>query len=283
MASLSIKCSYTVKPAEPTPVCLGQWISELDLVQPLSHAPTVYFYSSVPDSIDSPLETLKNSLSQSLVHFYPLAGRLHHIHGGRLELDCNAMGAQIFEAYSESTIKDFGDFCPSPELRNLVPHVDYTTPIHELPLLLVQFTKFKCGVLSIGVAISHTMVDGLAALHFISCWAKIARGEKLDDADRPFLDRTVLRMDDDDHDHNLRVAHVEYDRPPLLIGRSDDKEERSKETTIALLKLTKEQLEKLKQKANVDLTENNGGGYSRYEALAAHMWRCACKARGLDD
>ncbi|OVA16364.1 Transferase [Macleaya cordata] len=256
---VTLKCSYTVKPAEPTPI-IRQWLPEADQLQALTHAPTVYFYpSSKPDSIDSPLETLKDSLSQALVYFYPLAGRLHVIDGGRLELDCNAMGAEVFEAYSESTIKDFGDFAPTPELRKLlVPPIDYNnTPFHELPLVLVQLTKFKCGGLSIGLAISHSMVDGQAALHFISCWAKIARGEKLVDSDQPFLDRTILKMDDDNNKKGPRYHHVEFDPPPLMIGASDDKEERSKETTVTMLKLTKEQVEKLKQKANIDRTRDD--------------------------
>ncbi|OVA05082.1 Transferase [Macleaya cordata] len=284
---VTLKCSYTVKPAEPTPI-IRQWLPEADQLQALTHAPTVYFYpSSKPDSIDSPLETLKDSLSQALVYFYPLAGRLHVIDGGRLELDCNAMGAEVFEAYSESTIKDFGDFAPTPELRKLlVPPIDYNnTPFHELPLVLVQLTKFKCGGLSIGLAISHSMVDGQAALHFISCWAKIARGEKLVDSDQPFLDRTILKMDDDNNKKGPRYHHVEFDPPPLMIGASDDKEERSKETTVTMLKLTKEQVEKLKQKANIDRTKDDMKVrmYSRYESLAGHIWRCTCKARGHDD
>ena len=93
---------------------------------------------------------MKTSLSHTLVHFYPLAGQLHGIEGGRLELDCNAMGVQLLEAYSEAILDDLGDFAPTDTVQDLVPKIDYTTPIEEWPLFLVQLTRFGCGGLCIG-------------------------------------------------------------------------------------------------------------------------------------
>ncbi|KAG7960593.1 hypothetical protein I3843_10G132100 [Carya illinoinensis] len=47
-------------------------------------------------------ETLKDYLSCVLVPYYPLTGQLHWIHGGYLDLHCNAKGVQLLEAYSET-------------------------------------------------------------------------------------------------------------------------------------------------------------------------------------
>ncbi|KAL7170713.1 hypothetical protein ACSBR2_035568 [Camellia fascicularis] len=48
-----------------------------------------------------------------------------------------------------------------------------------------------------------------------------------------------------------------------------------------MLKLSKEQINKLKNKANEyrnsDTSTNRA--FTRYESVTAHMWRCACKAR----
>ena len=68
-------------------------------------------------SLESATKTLRHSLSGALVIFYPLAGRLHWIGGGRLELDCNAVVALLIAVESEAKIDDFGDFRPTQEIR----------------------------------------------------------------------------------------------------------------------------------------------------------------------
>ena len=54
----------------------------------------------------SAIETLKNSLSKILVHYYPVAGRYCYTRGGRIELDLNANGAILLEAETTKTIHD---------------------------------------------------------------------------------------------------------------------------------------------------------------------------------
>ncbi|XP_042521293.1 spermidine hydroxycinnamoyl transferase-like [Macadamia integrifolia] len=211
---------------------------------PLTHSPTVYFYPTLltDNSIvtTSAIDTMRDSLSKVLVHFYPLAGRLQWIKGGRLELDCNSMGAQLFEVDSETKLSDYGDFSPTPKIGELIPHINYTHPINELPLLLVQLTHFSCGGTSVGLAISHALVDGQSALHFINTWAKIARGENLADVfskgNLPFIDRTALRRSEQPATRPTpRFNHSEFGLPPVLIGQTDDKKERKKETDRVMI------------------------------------------------
>ncbi|XP_058111559.1 shikimate O-hydroxycinnamoyltransferase-like [Magnolia sinica] len=164
----------------------------MTMIQPTTHALTVYFYHPKDAAIDffSP-EFIKDSLSRALVQYYPLAGRLHPGPSDRLELECNAMGVLFVEAESDAQIDDFGDFKPGPGLRELVPNIDYNTHIGEWPLLLVQLTFFRCGGVYMGIGIAHTIVDGFAALQFISAWARIARGDAHVGID-PFFDRTIM-------------------------------------------------------------------------------------------
>ncbi|CAL5402172.1 unnamed protein product [Camellia sinensis] len=173
---VSLRGSCLVKPAKPTQNgCLT--LSEWDQIGVITHFPTIYFYKPPKEWLTPTykiIKTLRDSLSLALVHFYPLAGRLSSIGGGRLVLDCNAMGVELIEADSESKLDDFGDFSPSPEFDCLIPCVNYkSTPIHELPLLIVQLTKFSCGGISLGMTISHAVVDGQSALHFMSEWARL--------------------------------------------------------------------------------------------------------------
>lgn len=246
---VSFKGCYTVKPAEATwkgPLPLSEW----DQIGTLTHVPTIYFYRPAPNWLspaDTIANTLRDSLSRALVPFYPLAGRLRSIDRGRLELDCNAEGALFFEAESEAKLDDIDHFSPSPEYHYLVPTLDYSVPIHELPLVLAQLTRFKCGGISLSIMISHTVVDGPSAVHFISEWATLARGEPLGTA--PFLDRKLLRAGDPPTGPSC-LDNSEYSHPPVLLGQSDNVEEEKKKNTVAMLKLSKTQVEKLKNMAN---------------------------------
>ncbi|XP_010050942.2 spermidine hydroxycinnamoyl transferase [Eucalyptus grandis] len=274
--------TYTIKPETAT------WgghlpLSELDQIGTITHVPIIYFYK-LPLELLHPADAIFNilrvSLSRVLVPFYPLAGRLKRLDRGRLRLDCNAMGVWLIEAESEGTLNDLGDFCPSQEFEQIVPSVDYTTPIHELPLLLVQVTKFKCGGLALSTTISHAVADGPSATHFMNEWARLARGEPL--SVEPYYDRKVLWVGEDPSGVLLpppNLEHSEFNHPPLLIGHTKNLEQRMKKTTMALLKLTKTQVESLKKAANKERACNNPRPYTRYETMAAHIWRCACKAR----
>ncbi|CAL5376387.1 unnamed protein product [Camellia sinensis] len=274
---VTLKASYMVKPDKETPTGLI-YLSEFDQFNTITHAPTVYFYQPSGElTLNAITHTLKDSLGKALIIFYPFAGRLQWIARGRLQINCNSMGAQFLEAESEAKIDDFGDFCPSSKTRALIPSVDYDRPIHELPLLLVQVTKFSCGGFSLGLGISHALADGECAAHFISEWARIARCEKPENL--PFLDRTILQLEDPLP--KTSFDHSDFKPPPLLIGHSNNTDERNKKTVVAMLKLSKEQINQLKNKANEyrnsDISTNHA--FTRYESVTAHVWRCACKAR----
>lgn len=281
-----------MKPAEPTfqgYLPLSVW----DQIGCVTHIPAIYFYRpgqhwlKSPDSI---INRLESSLSKLLVHFYPVAGRLRCLEGGRLEVDCNAAGVQLAEAESDATLSDLGDFSASQKFSHLFPLVDYeVTPFEEHPLLYVQLTKFQCGGIALSLTMSHAVADGQSAVHFISEWARIARGEAL--VITPVFDRKVFEAG---RDYSLPprsksltplFQHDQYFQLlPVLIGESsnESESERKMPTSTAVLKLTKHQVETLKRKAN------NGGEisrmqfpYTRYEVIAAHTWRSACKARNL--
>ena len=71
--------------------------------------------------------------------------------------------------------------------------------------------------------------------------------------------------------------HIEFKRLPTSEAESN------RESSIVMLEITKEQVEKLKKMANQFYKEDQNMGkqrpFSRFEVLAGHIWRCACKAR----
>ncbi|XAR57414.1 hypothetical protein NMG60_11025548 [Bertholletia excelsa] len=265
-----------VKPAQERPNEVMA-LSDVDQATALTHVLLVHFYAPNSHLLqENAVQTLKDSLSKALVLFYPAAGRLQWTNTSRLELNCNSTGVPFVDAKSDATIGDFGDFLPDAKVKQLIPRVDYSQPIQDCPLLLVQVTRFKCGGLCLGWGISHVLGDGQSATHFLSEWARIARGEPPENP--PVLDRRLLIPKEPLA--GPLFDHIGLKPLPLLLGQSDYAEERNKETTVAMLRLTKEQVEKLKKKANEHSTSHNmGRPFSKYEAVAGHLWRCACKAR----
>ncbi|OMO74038.1 Transferase [Corchorus olitorius] len=261
-----------VPPAEETPrVCL--WNSNVDLVVPRFHTPSVYFYRPSGASNFFDPKVMKEALGKALVPFYPMAGRLKRDEDGRIEIDCNGAGVLFVEAETNAVIDDFGDFAPTLELRQLIPTVDYSGGIETYPLLVLQVTYFKCGGASLGVGMQHHAADGFSGLHFINTWSDMARG--LDLTIPPFIDRTLLRARDPPQP---AFEHIEYQPPPAL--KSAPESTGSEGAAVSIFKLTREQLNALKAKSKED---GNTIAYSSYEMLSGHVWRSVCKARGLPD
>ena len=266
---VTIVGSYNVTPNQPTPKD-PSWLSDSDQIGVLGHVAIVYIYEANPNS--NTIERLRNSLSKLLVYYYPFAGRFSLTKSGRIEVDCNAKGVTLIEAKTSHTLDDYGDFSPSKLTEELVPDIDYTPPIEEIPLLLLQFTRFHCGKgLAIGVVISHPMTDATGLTQFMNRWAKLARGEELNPNEIPFLDRTLLKFPH--QPSSQRVDQPEL-KPVLQL-----EQKKNARWSGALLKLKSSQVERLKKKANDEPSREGARPYSRFESIAAHIWRCASKAR----
>jgi shikimate O-hydroxycinnamoyltransferase len=130
-----------VRPAREMP---RQWVwnSNLDLVVPRFHTPSVYFYrrpeGTAPEGFFD-AERMRRALAEALVPFYPMAGRLARDEDGRVEIDCNGEGVLFVEADAPDTaVSDYGDFAPTMDLKRLIPAVDYTDDISAFPLLVLQ-------------------------------------------------------------------------------------------------------------------------------------------------
>ncbi|KAJ6422843.1 hypothetical protein OIU84_027758 [Salix udensis] len=268
---INTKESIIVRPSQDIPQ-QRLWVSNLDLLQPRHHVPTVYLYRPNGSSDFFEVEVLKEALRKVLVPFYPVAGRLARDENGRIEINCNGEGVLFVVADTDSTTEELGEFMPSMKLRQLIPTVDTNLEdISRNPLLLLQVTSFKCGGVCLGVGLHHTLADGTGALHFINSWATLARGLSI--TIPPLLDRTILRG---------RVApksifhHVEYDPPPTM--NTADLTENPKPQSLENLKITLEQINSLKAKASNVGSETK---FTTYEILTAHIWRSVSKARNF--
>ena len=112
----------------------------------------------------------------------------------------------------------------------------------------------------------------------MNTWCDIARG--LPVKTPPFIDRTILRgrVPPDPTFH-----HIEYDPFPTIntpFQNPIPESAGSKDISVANLKIPSDLLDTLRAMAKNDASKTE---YSTYVILTAHIWRCACKARGLSN
>ncbi|KAJ3685121.1 hypothetical protein LUZ61_014285 [Rhynchospora tenuis] len=135
--------SSFVVPSEQTPTKRMR-LSNIDQVAPHKHTGFVYFYEGSQAKDFFSIESLKASLSKTLVLLYPLAGRFVDGPDGRKEIICNAEGCLFVVAQLDLT-SDSITFAPSPDLRKLfVPCADF-----EGSLSLVAMVQVKPQVISL--------------------------------------------------------------------------------------------------------------------------------------
>ncbi|KAK9747843.1 hypothetical protein RND81_02G018400 [Saponaria officinalis] len=282
--SIKVIKSTMVFPDEKTPR-QSLWLSRLDMMQrpPESHTRVLFIYHSNNDVTNSTtffdIEIMKGALSKALVPYYPLAGRLRiNENSNRIEIDCNDEGVLFIEAETAFSLDDLGDGSnPNYNLRkDLIPTCDCSKGISSFPLLMIQITRFKCGGVTFGLASNHHVSDGFADMLFVDAWASLARG--VEPSIVPCHDRAKFFGPRDPPLVNFK--HLEYEPPlPPLPPKSVTGE--TSATREQHFKLSEDQISALKLKAVSD--ESVGYKVSTFKAIAAHVWRSVCKARGLAD
>ncbi|GLJ52439.1 hypothetical protein SUGI_1115410 [Cryptomeria japonica] len=206
-------------------------------------------------------EVLKEGLAKVLAEFREWAGRYtKETTNGCLGINLNDEGVLAIEGEADGTIADAMPFHPSEFLLELIP----PTPTMVVELLLLQFTRFACGGLVIGLASHHYVADGQAATFFMNSWGKVVRGESILP---PANDRSLLKARDPpqpcfDHFEYNTMTHEQFPIMSSLITK--------KFHFDAIF------LEKLKSKVNG--SNKLKKPYSTFEILVAHMWKCITKA-----
>ncbi|RZC63167.1 hypothetical protein C5167_024929 [Papaver somniferum] len=178
-----------VTPEKETPNG-NYFLSNLDLIVPVTFS-TVYYFKSAASSF---VQSIKDSLANVLVSYYPFAGRLIINEDGKLVINCTGEGAVFVEAEVDccmDEIRDFESSNPKTLPKLVYDRTSDAKNLLEIPPLAVQVTRFKCGGFILGVSVNHCIVDGLSLVEFLNSWGELARGFPL--TIPPFLDRTLLK------------------------------------------------------------------------------------------
>ncbi|XP_038688542.1 stemmadenine O-acetyltransferase-like [Tripterygium wilfordii] len=246
----------TIKPSSPTPPNLKiHKISLLDQVLVTNYVPIVLFYAANGEHITDRIlnqrsQLLKQSLSEALTQYYPLAGRIKD----HLSIECNDEGAEFVEARINCSLSDHLRNPDIQQFEGLIP-AKFTTPVTtESSLVLVQANYFQCGGVAMAFCLSHKIVDGVTYFTFINKWASIVRGS--DDGTLP--DLTIASSLFPPQDSQIPA----FEFPPI------------KQCVRRRFIFTPSSIAALKAKIAGEGVENP----TTIEVVGAHIWKCIITA-----
>ncbi|KAL3849444.1 hypothetical protein ACJIZ3_011326 [Penstemon smallii] len=177
---IEIISEENIKPASPTQNHLKTYeVSIIDQLFPHIYTPFIYFYpNNITTHHDANLiskrrQLLKQSLSETLTRFYPLAGKVKDSR----HIDCNDDGVYYIDAKASNLLSDFLKKQPSKSINNLLPFDPNSTELlSKTYVTMIQVTVFDCGGIAIGLYASHKIIDAYSRATFLKAWAATARG-----------------------------------------------------------------------------------------------------------
>ncbi|KAH6801118.1 hypothetical protein C2S52_001582 [Perilla frutescens var. hirtella] len=245
-----IIASHTVKPSSPTPVTFKQHkLSSLDQITPPSYISFIFFYEHDKSKHHEEISCrLKQSLSDTLTIFYPLAGTIKQ----NLFVDCNDRGSEFVEARVHARLAQIIQNPKMEELKQLVP-ADSSSHNDDV-ILSVKTNYFDCGGIALGVCLSHKLGDGSSFAAFMNAWAATCRGEG-------------SRIIHPSFDLALHFAPTDW--PPLPNSLTKGK------ILTKRLVFESKKIEMLRQEAASAAAVKNP---SRVEAVSAFIWKSFIEA-----
>ncbi|CAN1132382.1 Benzyl alcohol O-benzoyltransferase [Linum perenne] len=258
-----------VRPAKPTPHEFKP-LSDIDDQEGLRfHIPVIQFYKRSPSMAGKdPAAVIRKALSETLVPYYPFAGRLREGREKKLVVECTGEGVLFIEADADVRMADFGEFLqpPFPCFEELLFDVPGSSAVINSPLLLIQVTRLQCGGFIFALRLHHCMSDAPGLVQFISAIGEIARGASTPSIP-PVWDRHVLSARSPPR---VTRAHREYEEVPdtkATLIPLDDMEHRS-------FFFGQKEMSSLRAHAPPHLREK----CSRFEILTACLWKCRTAA-----
>lgn len=228
------------------------------------------------------LHKLKESLSLTLVHFYPLAGRLATLKQENppiysIYIDCiRSPGARFVHASVDLTIDDILSPTDVPQVvQSFFDHDRATNhDAHTMSLLTIQVTELVDGIF-IGCSLNHMAADGTSFWHFFNSWSEVFNAKEVEEEpitiSRPPVHQHWFP---EGHGPILSLPFTHHDQ---FIQRHEAPVMRER-----IFHFSSASLAKLKAEAN----NNNKAPcnstniiVSSLQALSAHIWRCITRAR----
>ncbi|KAF4375622.1 hypothetical protein CsatB_030235 [Cannabis sativa] len=271
-----------VKPSIPTPSEVLSFSTIDNDVNMETISPTIFVCQSIittnnnnNNAEEDPAKLIKQTLSEVLVHYYPLAGRLkRHTHDGRLRLTCNTNGVPFLEATADCTLSSLSylddlNFEIAKEFVSTSTPADFIDEKTGYAPLIMQVTKFSCGGFTIGFGLSHSVSDGFGAAQFFQAIAEVSKGKKL--SVKPVWERE--RLVGSPIKEPIKVDNGLFPAKSPYLPFSDVVDECFYVKSESIKRL-KESLAKEMNSVHCSLTT--------FEVLAAYVWRARLRALKLN-
>ncbi|KAF8030561.1 hypothetical protein BT93_E2866 [Corymbia citriodora subsp. variegata] len=233
-----------------------------------------------PAFIHSFLDKLKRSLSSTLAHFYPLAGRLATLKqtdppSYTVFVDCtDSPGARFIHAALDATMADIlsPKYVPA-VVRSFFDHDGAVNRDgHTLSLLSAQVTELADGVF-LGLSMNHAVGDGASFWLFFNAWSEIFQAQEKGAVDIVQLSRPPIltRWFPENHPGPVSMPHT--NDPSSLFARSE-----APELSERFFHFSADAIAGLKAETNRQCGTSN---ISSFQSLTAHVWRGITRASRL--
>ncbi|KAL3688217.1 hypothetical protein R1sor_014526 [Riccia sorocarpa] len=234
----------------------------------------------------------KTTLSHVLGVHAPLAGKWVSAEDPWMrKLICEGDGAIFVEATVDDDMANYldGEKFVHPEAFtgeytvrdtwDVSQQVDLKHPNgKELPSLIIQVTKFRCGGVSFVININHMTLDGSGFVHFMLFWVEIAFTGQTSIA-RPTYDRSLLV--------SLEKVAQEMGLPPRSLVECISARSPVSAGTVTVRKnfaVKRKTLDWLRQKSHEisgDPSEQPVR-FSKFSCISAALWRCCSRLPGVN-
>nr|XP_043632521.1 malonyl-coenzyme A:anthocyanin 3-O-glucoside-6''-O-malonyltransferase-like [Erigeron canadensis] len=268
----------------------------LDLLHLPEYPVTRLYFYDFPHSTSHIIQTLvpklKHSLSITLQHFFPFAGKLVMFPDDvtRKPEIRHEEGDWVALTVAESSL-DFVDLVGNlPRDRNkfhlLIPDFEFPIKENYFPTFAVQVTVFPNSGISIGLALAHILSDASSLNAFFKAWNSMTKNGTdeafLATGSVPFYDRSVIKYPNleniyvmtykNHHQSPSRIQVFEkmYQTRSLFAIQNDSR-------VVAKFHLTQTQINLLKKFVLVRFPTLEY--VSSFSVGCAYVWMCMAKSR----
>ncbi|SPT20432.1 unnamed protein product [Triticum aestivum] len=276
-----------VAPARPTPHG-AKTLSDIDdFSECRYYASAIDFFSRDPtvtaDNVH-PARSIVAALAEALVYYYPIAGRLREIPGGKLVVDCTGEGVVFVEADADVSLEELGGQPPYPCAEEfvcdgVVEGGSGAVVVVGRPLFYMQVTRLKDGAFVMGFQVCHVIADAAGVTQFIRAIAELARGEAHPSVS-PVWERGIFKARDPPRvRHDVYPAYDPTSPSKTVLGDYDDVDDPmlstpTEEMVGQYLRFGPKEVAALRR--HVDTAQP----CTTFELLTAFLWRCRTAALG---
>ncbi|KAL3507999.1 hypothetical protein ACH5RR_033381 [Cinchona calisaya] len=243
------------------------------------------FATDNKNHVDQLVKNLKESLSLTLVHFYPLAGRLATKRLGEnppsmaIYVDCTkGPGARFIQAWLDLAVDDIVSPIDVPEIVG--SFFDHNGSINydgcEKSLLSIQVTELNDGIF-IGCSLNHMIGDGTSLWHFLNSWSEMFQYlGKVIEISRP---PTYEKLFPEGYGPILALPFTGNEDEFMRGNKQKGSEKIFRERVFHF---SAESIAKLKTRANAECNNSStNNSISSLQALSAFVWRCITRIKNF--